>query len=67
MNIIQIFFICILLFIIAGISYQYQYDSSHCKPCLENMTNYTYDLYNQISSLKAIPTGNLGTPSSVIS
>ena len=37
--------ICILIFIImVGIFYQYNYDATHCKQCLENMTNYTYDL-----------------------
>jgi hypothetical protein len=37
--------IFILIFvIIMGIFYQYNYDNTHCKQCLENMTNYTYDL-----------------------
>ncbi len=37
--------ICILIIVIMiGIFYQYNYDAAHCKKCLENMTNYTYDL-----------------------
>ena len=40
----------LILFIIMGIFYQYNYDATHCKPCMENMTNYIYDLNNHIKN-----------------
>lgn len=63
---IQKIIICVLtIIIIIGIFWQYNYDASHCKQCMENMrcqkdieyqegmTNYIYDLLsnNSLSSL----------------